>query len=561
MLRKSSASQPNSRVMRGMLVSLAAGFVLLPGLSSANDFCPDIYDQGKFALNINPAFMEVANMQHSNGSSYDGLIVTSFFNRIKSPDGTTSVDWFERDLVARIPGIGYRSPSWWNPNQLEILSDLDVASPVLPSADGQTNWPNEAMKVPDGILSFEAIVVPEGFHPAGPPGRITIINLDDPNRTTYIVDQSLQDGSEKCRPPGHPDNTPLNEPRFYHRVVWFDMDSDGWKDAVTVRSGFKVNTTFCLSPVGEVVWFKNPGAAIDPNIEWDEHIVVGYPTTNLASDITLDIADLEGDGVPEIVGGNFFTGDVVSLYGAPVGDDWTDVDLTTNPPRIAQLSSINGPTFSVSLNDLNQDGKLDILATNHQGDNCFSVTQDPIPGRIFALEQPASGDIFNDPWVQHTLKDNIRPNPTFPTPSGGPGRLAPGLASVLWPSAFDEWSGKKPWIITGGDEASRVWLLKPVSEDANNWDYDSAAIFDINDAYGPNTTQSLTAPPPATGVSISTLGQVVWRYDRDWAWGSYAEIYVPVFEGRDIWRISFRPGPASKKITCPVDQSVACPAP
>ena len=47
------------------------------------------------------------------------------------------------------------------------------------------------------------------------------------------------------------------------------------------------------------------------------------------------------------------------------------------------------------------------------------------------------------------------------------------------------------------------------------------------------------------GVSISTIGAVSWRYDRDWAWGSYAEIYIPVFEGRDIRRISFRPGPAA----------------
>ena len=36
-------------------------------------------------------------------------------------------------------------------------------------------------------------------------------------------------------------------------------------------------------------------------------------------DITLDVADFEGDGVPEIVSTNFFTGEVISLYGAPGG--------------------------------------------------------------------------------------------------------------------------------------------------------------------------------------------------------------------------------------------------
>jgi len=84
-------------------------------------------------------------------------------------------------------------------------------------------------------------------------------------------------------------------------------------------------------------------------------------------------------------------------------------------------------------------------------------------------------------------------------------------------------------------------------------------IFDINDTYGANTTQSFSAPAPATGVSISTIGGPAWRYDRDWAWGSYAEIYIPVFEGRDVHRITFRPRSASQKIVCPADGALACP--
>ena len=86
------------------------------------------------------------------------------------------------------------------------------------------------------------------------------------------------------------------------------------------------------------------------------------------------------------------------------------------------------------------------------------------------------------------------------------------------------------------------------------------AIFDINEHYGPGTSQDVnSAPAPATGVSISTIGAVSWRYDRDWAWGAYAEIYIPVFEGREIHRITFRPYNDDKKITCPADGQVACP--
>jgi hypothetical protein len=99
--------------------------------------------------------------------------------------------------------------------------------------------------------------------------------------------------------------------------------------------------------------------------------------------------------------------------------------------------------------------------------------------------------------------------------------------------------------------------LKPTSQDPNNWDYDSAVIFDINDTYGANTTQSFSAPLPATGMSISTIGGVSWRYDRDWAWGAFAEIYIPVFEGRQIYKITFRN--AGTQIACPADGQLACP--
>ncbi len=564
MFRANPIAGVNPVLRAAQLVVLGAATAVLPNLAQANDFCPAVYEAGVLDVPFNPAFTHIDAFDAPNGNRYDGLIVTSFYNAIKNPDGVgRAIDYFERDLVSRITGIGYRNEAWWNGERdTEILTDTQLADPVLPSAEGQAVWPNEAQRVPDGILPFEAIVVPEGFHTALPQGRLTITNLDDPTRPTYLIDVSSQvlDGTTKCRTPDSPDYDPAQAPRFYHLVKWFDMDGDGLKDAVTVRSGLKVQGVFCLPPQGEVVWFKNPGADLDPAVEWQEFVIAGYPTITYAADISLDMADLEGDGVPEIVGGNFFTGGLISLYGAPVGGDWTDVDPVTSPPRLAQISSDQGLPFGVRFVDLNRDGKLDVLASNHQKDNCFSVTQDVIPGRIYALEQPATGDLFNDPWVSHILKDDIRPNPTFPTPSGGPGRLAPGLAQEIWPYPIAEMFDK-PWVVAGGDEASKVWLLKPVSQDPNNWEYDSAVIFDINDYYGPNASQSFSAPAPATGVSISTIGGVSWRYDRDWAWGSYAEIYIPVFEGRDIHRISFRDQGEGSQVVCPADGQLACPVP
>lgn len=114
----------------------------------------------------------------------------------------------------------------------------------------------------------------------------------------------------------------------------------------------------------------------------------------------------------------------------------------------------------------------------------------------------------------------------------------------------------KPWIVVGGDEAAKVWILKPESEAQNDWGYDSAVIFDINDFYGSNTTQTLMQDPQ--GISISTIGGLSWRYDEPGS-GGMAEFYLPVFEGRDIHVMGFRGPPNRRPFACPDDSYPACP--
>ncbi|MBT8131856.1 MAG: hypothetical protein KJO35_06285, partial [Gammaproteobacteria bacterium] len=530
--------------LRPALTALTATLVLAPSLGSANDFCPDVWHTGKFGpLNQRPAFLGIEDLKMGTFGEIPTLVFSSFFNSIKNPDGNGVVGYFERDHIGLIRGINYRYPAWFDKDRdVEMITDLGKADflPGSPSGPDRQIWPNDVQKVPNGVLPFEALTSPQGFHPAAEPGRLSIINLDDPNYQEYIVDQSLQAGGP-CVLQSNPTFNPNNKPHFYHNVVWYDMNGDGLDDLVTVRSGFRVSGVFCVPASGETVYFINPGAAIDPNTEWTEVVIAGFPNNEFSGDITVAMADLEGDGVPELVTNRFFgptpffSGENIQLIGAQPGETWALMDAVTNPPREAVIStdSSQGRPFGVKFIDLNLDGKLEVLATNHQSDGCFPQTQDLIPGRVYALQQPASGDIFNDPWTVRILKDNIRPNPTFPTPSSGPGRLAPGKAQGFWPSAFAE-ATERPWVLVGGDEASKVWLLKPQSQNPNDWNYDSTTIFDIKDYYGPNATLTLNAPPPDIGNSISTIGSPVWHYDRDWAWNSYAEIYIPVFEGRDI---------------------------
>lgn len=529
--------------MKSLTLLMALAPTLAAAAPATGPFCPEMYARGVLNMPFNASFLHVQRFNQADGGKADGLLMSSFYNVQKTADGTAVERYLSRDLVARIPSLDRIDPATFDAaRDVQVLTDLDDVPRQI--------WPNETSRVPDGVLPFEAIVSPQGFQPAPRTGRLTLINLDDPELTEYIVDQST------FKPPRCEPGNPENQPWFYHDAKFVDMDQDGYKDLVTVRSSFRVAGGFC-PPTGELVWFRNPGKDLRPDVEWEEFILVGALPEPGGPEINMNIYDFEGDGIPEVIATDFFKSDAITIYGAPKGGKWSDVNPVTGPfARQQIIMTGQGNPFAVELADLNLDGRMDVLTSNHQGDNCFDVTQSEIPGRVIAIQQPADGRIFDSEWQVHVIKDNIRPNPTFPEPSAGPGRLAPNRAMPFWPMRILE-GNTRPWIFVGGDEASRFWVLKPRHPlDSNSWDYESAVIFDINDYYGPNTSQTLIDDPQ--GVSISTIGGFAWRYDEDGPLGM-AELYMPVFEGRDIHIMSFRPQTGKEPVNCLPDVTLACP--
>lgn len=513
-------------------------------VAAESPFCPDMYRKGVLKAPFNVAFLHVQRFSNPGGGTSDGLLISSFFNAVKDPNGVKLERLEQRDLVARIPDLdAIDFDKFDGRRDIEVLTDLDGVPRQV--------WPNETARVPDGVLPFEAIVSPQGFLSTSRPGRLTLINLDDPDRAEYIVDQSTF-VPPRCEP-GSRDN----QPWFYHDARFIDMDDDGLRDLVTVRSSLITGGGFC-PPSGQLVWFRNPGEELSEDTEWDEHVLVDVDPEPGGPESNMTAHDFDGDGVLEIIGTHFFKHDAITIYGPPAGKRWSDVDPEKGPfVRQKDIMRGQGNPFAVEIVDLNLDGKVDVLTSNHQGDQCFKVTKTEIPGRAIAIEQPSDGKLFSSDWQVHVIKDNIRATPTFPEPERGPGRLAPNRAVAFWPKRSME-AESKPWIILGGDEAAKVWILKPESASPDDWNYHSAVIFDINDFYGPATTQTLMDDPQ--GISISTIGGLSWRYDETGPEGM-AEFFLPVFEGRDIHVIGFRGAPDARLLGCPPDVYPACPKP
>lgn len=539
---REGASHRMRALFAGMLLSLP-----LPAGSAAvgPNACPEVYLRDTWRLPFNPAFLHVAEFPDGRRGRRDALLMSSFFNVVKDPSGRRVERITERDLAAWIPDIDVaRRRGFDAARDLEILTDRSAVPPL-------TVWPNETDRVPEGVVPFEAVVIPGGFLSADRPGRLTIVDVSAAARTEYVVAEA---GTAQ---PDCSGGVVRNEQWYYHQALFHDMDGDGDKDLVTARASFKPFLHRC-PPTGELVWFRNPGKALDPATPWEAVVLVGLPAERDGPEVNLDLADLDADGVPEIIATHFFTSDHITIFGAPAGRPWSALETERGlKPRRQVVMSGQGRPFAVEAVDLDLDGRLEILTSNHQGDGCFEVTRDAIPGRVLALVPPASGRIFEDAWTTHVLKDDIRPQPTVPEPERGPGRLAPNRAMAFWPQRSMQ-GRERPWIVVAGDEAAKIWILRPVApRKRGDWRYVSHVVFDINVHYGPGTTQTLRSDPQ--GVKIGTIGGLSWRYDRPGPDGR-AEIFAPVFEAREIQVLSFRRGQGRRQ-PCTADVVTACPAP
>lgn len=338
-----------------------------------------------------------------------------------------------------------------------LISGANISTSAQCTTLAKPTWPNFIHPIKLGGLT--GAIVPGGFLvPPKTIGAITILGIDYASGT--LTNTSVV-STPKILP---------GDGWFYHKAFPFDVDKDGLEDIIAARAV----KPLVEASQGELIWLRNPSAT-DPfapsSLPWKESILKGG---DWAPDVGFTPpTSIRGDSDQQVFYTSFFTGGGLAMLqcsGCAVSGGtgtWATTTLTTTI-----LDASLGPSFDVSVVDLNGDGALDLLVTNH-ADN---ATAPFIQSQVVAFVAPAPPALLTDPsaWTRHTLAEG------FLIREPGPNQASPGEAStLLLPGAT------KPIIFVSGDGEQRLTLLEPLSPtDPSEWGYSRREVWDCKGTVG-----------------------------------------------------------------------------
>jgi len=371
-------------------------------------------------------------------------------------------DPLESDDVASVPDFALR------------ISTGTISSAACVRVAALT-WPNDVEPVSfdlsnedyekDAMSSLNALLAPGGFLvPPKTIGAITLVNSSGGAPASGVYTLS----SPKILP---------GDGWFYHRAFLFDVDGDGRQDVISARA----TKPLVESPQGELIWLKQPASSplAPSSLPWAEAVLV---TGAWAPDVLFAAPiSLRGDSDEQLLYASFFTGGGLAMLqcegcaGSAPTSTWATAKLS---PIVIDASV--GPSFDVSVVDLNGDGRLDVLLTNH-ADNTTNVNGTIYQSVVVAYEAPLAPALISNvsEWKKHVLVEG------FVVREAGANQAAPGAARAFTPQGT---STTKPWISVSGDGDQRVYILTPDSSDPENWSYAQTLVHDCAGTSGRQVT-------------------------------------------------------------------------
>ncbi|XP_067667933.1 uncharacterized protein [Haliotis asinina] len=333
----------------------------------------------------------------TNKTSYD-LLITSF----DAVPFSTDYAYIVRDVGRYMENVGAIKP--------QTLTD-------------KVTWPNEISGVPQNVFNTSMVAIPDGFLvPFKTKGGIKLVNISGSafGAPVLITEESGEDW-------------------FYHRVQWVDMDNDGDYDALTCRA----RKPLFGSEEGELLWYENPSTpTVRPG--WTPHVIAKGP------DVYFEYYRLNTPNGNKscIFTAQFFTKSL-SVYWTESGN-W----LNSDDVKSRIIDNTTGAVFDVTVNDIGNDGSLDLLVTTNNAAN----------GSVLAYEIPP--DFRTGAFPRHLLASGFKPR------TQGMGKGAPGSA---YPIKYIVPPYKRPFIVSGDDDG-RAYVLLCTSYD---WTYNLSPFLDV----------------------------------------------------------------------------------
>ena len=299
-------------------------------------------------VNLDFAVTRTGDLTSQVTIGYTTVAGTAQAGRDFAPEtGTTTFASGSSTATIAIPIFGnglYENPSLTFSVQLTGITNV-VGPPVTLSAQ------------PDVVSGFSPVSVAVGdVNGDGKPDLVVTYFSDD--TVSVLVNTT---------PPGATTPTfaaPVNMPVGYfpHAVAIADVNGDGLPDLVVVSAGGE-----CGGYVSVLLNTTTPQAAT-PSFASQATFAVGYGPTSLA------VADLNGDGLPDLVVANSRDNDVSVLLNTTT----PGADVPTFSPQ--QTFATGMQPISVAVGDFNGDGRPDLAVANFTDETVSVLLNTTTPG-------------------------------------------------------------------------------------------------------------------------------------------------------------------------------------
>jgi len=316
------------------------------------------------------------------------------------------------------------------------VSIVDVATGASRNVATNIDWPNVATIVDEAVFGFKAAIIGAGFLvPSHTVGGIWLVELSAEPRVLRDGPLKITKDMRTWRP---------DSGWFYHKGDLADMNGDGLLDVVTARCADSVEPWNVKT--GKLVWLEQPKSGAFNGTPWVEHPIQDGPDFLFALEPPQKTRTA---GVPE---GGATIGACASEY---ISKKLTYVhgsERAGYTTRVVDPELGNG--FGCAWADLNGDGKLDLLATNHFNQN----------GSVFAYTW--DGDLA-DPATsvrRHVLATGFNAS-TTQLGKAAPGDAIPFFAQV-------NGTDGKPLVLVSADNGNYFCILVPnAPHDPKDWTY------------------------------------------------------------------------------------------